>query len=101
MKDEICDYCERLFDKPSIGCKFENKHRVPDIAQKIAHAIEQDLRGRGGMDWGDIDDEVQEEIREAWAEIIRQAITNAEKAIERGDTIKMMLCYTELEGFTE
>ncbi len=74
MKNYICGYCERSFDKPSIGCKFEPKHREPDFAQKVAHAIEEDLCGRSGMDWGEIDDEVQDDIRNSWAEIVREQI---------------------------
>lgn len=76
MKKKECDYCGRSFVRPSIGCKFEDQHSIPDLAQKIAHKIEKHIRGRKGMDWGMIDDDIQDEIRDDWAEIIREEIQN-------------------------
>lgn len=73
----ICDYCGIRFDRPSIGGECEAKHATPDLAQKIVDAIENNLRGRRGMDWGNIDDEIQQEIRDEWAEIVRGHIASA------------------------
>ena len=79
MKNLKCDWCERLFDRPSIGCKYEAKHREPDFAQKVAHAIEMDISDRRGLksEWCQIDDDIQEEIRDRWAEIIREQARKA------------------------
>lgn len=44
-------------------------------ARKAAEAIEVELGDRRGLGLDGVDDEVREEIMEAWAEIIRQAMT--------------------------
>lgn len=79
MKNERCDYCGKLFDKPSFVVDCSKKHRQPDFAQKIVDEIEKDISDRRGLkhEWSQIQEEIQEEIREVWAEIVRNGIRTA------------------------
>lgn len=67
----ICDYCGKRFDRP--GCEDE-RHVTPDMAQRIVAAIEDDLRDRRGLRqaFESIDDELQVEIRDTWAALVRE-----------------------------
>ncbi len=50
-----------------------------DIAEKIVAGIERDFTDRRGLrqEWEQIDDDIQAEIREAWANIVRQIISES------------------------
>lgn len=69
---ERCDECGGRIDRPSLlGCEVEC-HPIATVAQRIAAAIEDDLRIRNGMGWAGVDEETIEEIRDSWAEIIER-----------------------------
>ena len=74
---ERCDYCERRIDRPADPyCNKKNIHSKPDKAQKIVEAIETDLTDRRGLrqEWEQIDYDLQDEIRDIWAELIRKEL---------------------------
>jgi len=45
----------------------------PDWADEAVEKIIRDMTGRSGMDWSDVDAEIRQEIRQTWAELIRDA----------------------------
>lgn len=69
-----CDYCMRPFDKASIGCEREHDHKEPDLAERIAHDIENDVTDRSGLgnQFESIERPIQQEIRDAWTQIIKK-----------------------------
>ena len=70
-----CDFCMGRIDRPALlGC--DREHEEPDLAQKIVKAIERNLTDRRGLrqEFEGIDRETQEELRDAWAEIVRFVI---------------------------
>jgi hypothetical protein len=71
---EKCDYCDISFDRPSIGCENEAKHKTPDIVDRIVHDIESDITDRRGIgsEFESIESELQQEIRESWGSIIKK-----------------------------
>ena len=74
---ERCDYCERRIDRPADPyCDKKNTHPKPDIAQQIVELIEADLTDRRGLrqEWEHIDYDIQDEIRDTWAELIRKVL---------------------------
>lgn len=73
---ERCKYCGGRLDRPGLfGCR-RKPHPKPDTAQKIVAAIESDLRDRRGLrqEFEAIDDDIQDEIRDTWAAIVRKVI---------------------------
>lgn len=71
-----CNLCDGRFDRPGLyGCASE-RHPKPDLAQRIAAAIEEDMDDRRGMSFGelDLDRETQQDIRDAWAAIVRKIL---------------------------
>jgi hypothetical protein len=72
-----CDYCERRIDRPADPyCNKKNIHAKPDKAQQIVEAIETDLTDRRGLkgEWHLIDSDIQDEIRDTWAKLIRKVL---------------------------
>jgi len=72
-----CDDCERRIDKPADPyCNKKNTHPKPDAAQQIVELIESDLTDRRGLrqEWEHIDYDIQDEIRDTWAELIRKVL---------------------------
>ena len=60
-------------DRPGLfDCK--EAHPEPDTSQMIVSAIEEDLNDRKGMKWDGLDDDVRQEIRDAWADVIRRIL---------------------------
>ncbi|MDO8418091.1 MAG: hypothetical protein Q7S87_18065 [Agitococcus sp.] len=55
-------------------------HVIPDLAQRIVAAIEWDFSVRGGIsqEWEQIDKELQQEIRDKWADVIRLELKKPE-----------------------
>lgn len=73
MAETECNYCEKDFSKKSVGCKYESQHLTADWADVIADKIKSDLSDRSGLDfWGQLDEEVTEDILNKWADIVRQ-----------------------------
>jgi hypothetical protein len=69
-----CDECGGWTDRPGLfGCD-RPPHPAPDLAQRIARAIERDLTDRRGFGWDDVAEETQYAIRERWVEIIRREL---------------------------
>jgi hypothetical protein len=69
-----CDYCGRRFDRPGFYPDCEKAHPAPDLAQAIAELIEMDLANRRGCGISGIDPDIQDEIRDTWAELVRQEL---------------------------
>ncbi len=66
-----CVQCGGLVARPGLfGCS--KGHPKPDPPERIARAIEEDIRDRRGLKgaFESIDDDTQDEIRDAWVEII-------------------------------
>ena len=57
------------------------------IIDRCVNAIEQDIRNRAtiGLVWNDIHPETQEEIKQAWFNIVEDAIRQAEIEYGTGD----------------
>ena len=71
-----CEECGGRTDRPGLfGCD-DLPHPEPDLSQAIAALIERDIRDRRGLreEFEAIDDETQCDIRDDWAELIRQVI---------------------------
>ena len=64
-----CDYCGRRFDRPSFA-RCGDKHPQPTIAQRIAEDVESEIGARRGMNWGNLDDEILNELRDDLAHVI-------------------------------
>lgn len=76
-----CEDCNRRLDRPAHAfCRNKDVHVDADNAQLIVAAIEHDLRDRRGLrqEFEQIDEDIQDEIRDAWADIIRR-LTSKEK----------------------
>lgn len=74
MSEDRCDECGGRYDRPGLfGCGV-SRHPICDFAETIVALIEDDLSDRRGMGWGDIDDELKEEIRDVLAERIRNEV---------------------------
>jgi hypothetical protein len=89
---ERCDYCERRIDRPADPyCNKKNIHAKPDKAQQIVEAIEADLTDRRGLkqEWGQIDYDIQDEIRDTWAGIIRKML--GKEAEELRNVVEILL----------
>ena len=74
--DLLCSNCGGRTDRPGLfGCSRPG-HVEPDLAQRIVAAIEADLSDRRGLsgEWDAIDDKIQGEIRDRWAEIVRKEL---------------------------
>lgn len=69
-----CEDCGGLWNRPGLSRCRRRKHARPDIAQKIVAEIEYDLTDRRGMGWDNVDENVQEEIRDRWAGIVRRIL---------------------------
>ena len=72
---ERCNQCGGRLNRPGLfGC--DSNHPAADTAQRIALSIECDIRDRRGLRqaFERIDDELQDEIRDAWADIVRRVI---------------------------
>lgn len=77
---ERCEDCGGRLDRPGIfGCEGTG-HPAPDLAQRIAAAIERDANGRRGMRWDGISDDVQDQIRDSWVALIRKELDEAGRA---------------------
>lgn len=76
---ERCDYCGGRLDRPSpITCRATD-HPEPTTAQRVALAVERDLRGRRGLrqEWEQIDEDMQDEIRDEWAAIVDRVLATS------------------------
>lgn len=70
-----CEHCGGRTNKPGLfGC--DDGHHTPTVAQRIAHAIEDDLRDRRSLrqEFESLDDDVQDMIRDAWANVIQREL---------------------------
>lgn len=50
------------------------KLATDERVQRIVVAFERDLRGRNGFDTGCLPEDVQQEMRDAWTKIVRDAL---------------------------
>lgn len=66
-----CEECGGRFDRPGLYRCDDPRHPAPDLAQRIAAAIERDVNDRRGLKWTGIEEETQYHIRDKWAELIR------------------------------
>ena len=74
---ERCDYCRRRTARPAGPyCEHKDRHTKPDKAQEIVDLLEEDLTDRRGLrqEFEQIDLDVQDDIRDTWAEIIRKKL---------------------------
>lgn len=72
-----CENCGRRLDRPAHEfCENKDWHVNPDKAQKIVQLIEDDLTDRRGLrqEFEAIDCDTQDEIRDTWAQIIRDLL---------------------------
>lgn len=67
-----CELCGRRFDRPGFYDECKASHSKPDLAERIANAIEQDVNDRRGLKWDGIDDERCDTIRDEWVRLIRE-----------------------------
>lgn len=73
-----CDYCQRRLDRPgSLLCQ-NLRHPAPTLAQRIANAIEHDLNDRRGLGIDTLNNDIQDEIFDAWAALIEDEIDKGE-----------------------
>lgn len=77
----VCEHCGGRTDRPGLWRCESDAHPVPDLAQRIAAEIEFDIRDRRGLkrEFDQIDDDIQYEIRDAWAEIIRKMMVEGDE----------------------
>ncbi len=69
-----CDYCGRPFRQMADRfCDKKDQHATPDLAMRIVDAVEYDLRDRRGIrhEWDQVDEDVQDEIRDTLVEKVR------------------------------
>jgi len=62
-----------------------DKNKRREILKVCVESIISDLSGRGGLGgiWDDIDDDVQEEIRESWTDILEEELEGCHDAKDR------------------
>lgn len=80
-KDRCYD-CNRRLDRPAFEfCNEKHVHADADVAQLIVAAIEADLRDRQGLrqEFEQCDEDIQDEIRDTWADIVRGCLTLHQK----------------------
>lgn len=65
----ICEDCGRSFERPSFYSGCAELHPEPTKEQRIVEEIEQELDNRR-LGWVRLDEEIQQEIRDALALII-------------------------------
>lgn len=70
-----CDYCGRPMDRPGTGY-CDSAHPRPDLAQSIVAVVERELDDRR-LGWGDIDDEIADEVRDRLASLVRGMLPGA------------------------
>ena len=76
MWGDKCEQCDGYTSKPALwGCKMQ--HPKPCLSEKIVLAIEADLSCRKGVGWGEVDGDLQQEIRDDLAFVV-QRILDAE-----------------------
>lgn len=76
---DTCENCGGRFDRPGLyDCRVK-AHATADLAQKIVAAIERDLCDRRGLkhEFTGCDDDVQYQIRDEWAKIIRRHLNRS------------------------
>jgi hypothetical protein len=71
---ERCSECGGRLDRPGLYRCDDVRHPAPDLARRIAAAIERDASGRRGMRWDAVGDDVRDEIRDRWAELVRREL---------------------------
>lgn len=68
--NRICDHCEMSLDRVGPeGCDFG--HVQPNLAQRIARKIEDDLNDRRGFKLNTLDDETRNSIVDKWEVLIQ------------------------------
>lgn len=78
MAEQRCEDCGGRFDRPGLfAC--DTGHVQPDLAQRIVARIEADLCDRRGLRqaFEGVDEDIQDEIRDNWAAIIRTSLLAA------------------------
>ena len=72
----LCNKCGGRIARPGLFQCKQPCHPEPDDAQRIVTAIEANLRDRRGLrqQFEQIDEETQNEIRDTWAELVREAL---------------------------
>lgn len=78
-EENECDDCGRRLDRPAgWRCDKKEQHPKPTRAQRIVEAIEKDFSDRRGLrqEWDEIDDGIQNEIRDEWAELVQTELDN-------------------------
>ena len=65
-----CSKCGRRFDRPSFYEGCSDDHVPANQAARIVNAIEKDLNDRRGLGIDSLDDETQDEIRDAWVSLV-------------------------------
>lgn len=76
MSGRRCEDCYGRFDRPGLfGCD-DRRHSTPDPAQLTVAGVESDPSDRRGLrrEWGGIDSETRDGIRDQWAEIVRRLL---------------------------
>ena len=77
-KTVICPECNRPFSRATNKyCDRKSEHKEPDLADLIVNDIEHELTGRRGVghEFEGCDPDVQQEMRDAWADIVRKRIS--------------------------
>ena len=69
-----CNECGGRLDRPGLYRCEESGHPQPDLAQRIVAVIERDLNDRRGLHIDSLSDELQDEIRDHWTELVRAVI---------------------------
>ena len=84
---ERCENCGGRLDRPGLFQCNVDGHPEPTIAQTIVAAIEADLRGRRGLSgsFEDVDADVQDEIRDRWAELVREVLAHDQENQDEDD----------------
>ena len=76
-EDKRCEECGGRFDRPGLfGCG--EGHPDATKPQAIVAVIESDIRNRRGLrqEFEGIDAEIQDEIRDTWADLIEQELAS-------------------------
>jgi hypothetical protein len=75
MSDQTrCQYCNRRWDRPaSPGC-VEGGHEPHTLPDRIVAEIEADLNDRRGLGIDTLDDDIQDDIRDKWVELIKRVL---------------------------
>ncbi len=98
MDESYEDYLRRLDCPAHRACATTEVHSAPTMEQRIAEEIERDLAGRRGLkqEWGRIDEETRDEIRDEWAGIVARVIKEQTIEFKRVEVVAEPLFLLEV-----